>query len=204
MDKIMDNIMPSYSFSHQFYQHWTDTPSSVREAIVEELSDIIDLLHPNTALAEFRFTQPDLDAHIDSLYAEYYAYLAQQEQTPVAPVSPEAPTESPATPTIDMTATDTTATPESDAATDTPIAATTKDAEPATTALNQVDAAQTEHDAETQDPINSAFADALVQELGTHIDDYLSEQMAQISEDLKSWLRDEIGRQLRNMTPKES
>ena len=36
----------------------------------------------------------------------------------------------------------------------------------------------------------------LIHELGMHIDDYLSDQMTQLSEDLKSWLREEISRQL--------
>ena len=33
-------------------------------------------------------------------------------------------------------------------------------------------------------------------QMTTRIDDYLSEQMTQLSEDLKSWLRDEISHQL--------
>jgi|GEM_PF-3824580 len=186
MDKIMDNIMPGYSFSHQFYRHWTDTPNRVREAIVDELSDIIDLLHPNTALAEFRFTQPDLDAHIDSLYAEHYAELTKAQQAPITQAKQEAQTVS------------------------APVTSEIIEVKPVHTEARTEsadDAAKT-YSTDTPDttddnaPINTAFADALVQELGTHIDDYLSDQMAQISEDLKSWLRDEIGRQLSNLSPK--
>lgn len=183
MDKIMDNIMPGYSFSHQFYRHWTHTPTSVREAIVDELSDIIDLLHPNTALAEFRFTQPDLDAHIDSLYTEHYAELAKAQQTQATQTKQEAQT---ASAPVSPEATASTEGLPAETRTD---VATTERTETASTVDNSA-------------PINTAFADALVQELGTHIDDYLSDQMAQISEDLKSWLRDEIGRQLSNLSPK--
>ena len=192
MDKIMDNIMPGYSFSHQFYRHWTHTPTSVREAIVDELSDIIDLLHPNTALAEFRFTQPDLDAHIDSLYAEHYAELAKAQQTQINPAKQEAQTTPPAQTVSAPVSPEAIEPTEVGLPTETRTdAATTECTDTASTVDNSA-------------PINTAFADALVQELGTHIDDYLSDQMAQISEDLKSWLRDEIGRQLSNLSPKNS
>ena len=39
-------------------------------------------------------------------------------------------------------------------------------------------------------------AESLIVELESRIDDYLSEQMAQLSEDLKSWLRSEVKRHL--------
>ncbi|MBO1530723.1 hypothetical protein J3492_05790 [Psychrobacter sp. F1192] len=46
----------------------------------------------------------------------------------------------------------------------------------------------------------TADHESLIHELGVHIDDYLSEQMMQLSEDLKSWLRAEVSRQLANGT----
>ncbi|GAA0322401.1 hypothetical protein [Psychrobacter aestuarii] len=196
----MDNIMPSYSFSHQFYQHWTDTPSSIRAAIVDELSDIIDLLHPETALAEFRFTQPDLDAHIDSLYDEHYTQVAQA-QAEQARLEKEEQTR------LEAQQAQVAAPVASPAATVDPIAdEDTSEAMPVVDTDEQsvTDTQQAATDAGDAAAINSAFGEALIQELGTHIDDYLSEQMAQISEDLKSWLRDEIGRQLSNMTPKDA
>jgi hypothetical protein len=36
----------------------------------------------------------------------------------------------------------------------------------------------------------------MIHELEVHIDDYLTEQMMQLSETLKSWLRAEVTRQL--------
>ena len=54
-------------------------------------------------------------------------------------------------------------------------------------------------------PTNTVLSDdheGLIHELGVHVDDYLSEQMMQMSEDLKSWLRDEISRQLAGMAEK--
>ena len=63
--------MSSYSFSHQFYQHWTDAPEPVRAAIVQELTDITDLLQTQTAFEKFVFSIHDLDAHLDDLYCAY-------------------------------------------------------------------------------------------------------------------------------------
>ncbi|MBP2279871.1 E3 ubiquitin-protein ligase DOA10 [Psychrobacter sp. PL15] len=42
----------------------------------------------------------------------------------------------------------------------------------------------------------SAAHESLIHELEIHVDDYLSEQMAQMSENLKSWLRAEVTQQL--------
>lgn len=42
----------------------------------------------------------------------------------------------------------------------------------------------------------SAAHESLIHELEVHVDDYLSEQMAQMSENLKSWLRAEVSQQL--------
>lgn len=44
--------------------------------------------------------------------------------------------------------------------------------------------------------IQAESAEDLILALENRIDDYLSEQMAQLSEDLKSWLRDEVKRHL--------
>lgn len=64
----MDNIMSSYSFSPQFYQHWTQAPESIRAAIVQELTDITTLLQTETPFESFTFSTHDLDTHIDDLY----------------------------------------------------------------------------------------------------------------------------------------
>lgn len=51
-------------------------------------------------------------------------------------------------------------------------------------------------DALAKAPILNQDNETLIHELGRHIDDYVSDQMAQLSEDLKSWLRAEISRKL--------
>lgn len=61
--------MSGFSFSHQFQQRWLNAPSTVRQAIKDELQDIISLLHADTQLTEHRFKVADLGIHIDHLYA---------------------------------------------------------------------------------------------------------------------------------------
>ena len=62
--------MSGYTFSHQFYQRWIKAPDSVRSAIVQELKDIMTLLTTDTAVADFAFTQPNLDDYLDTLYIQ--------------------------------------------------------------------------------------------------------------------------------------
>ena len=45
-------------------------PDQVRGSIVQELKDIMTLLRTETTVSEFAFTQPDLDAHLDEIYAQ--------------------------------------------------------------------------------------------------------------------------------------
>ncbi|WP_169393316.1 MULTISPECIES: hypothetical protein [Psychrobacter] len=63
--------MSSYSFSHQFYQRWTQTPEFIRSAIVQELADIATLLQFDTELQSHQFTVDDLDAHLNTLYQKH-------------------------------------------------------------------------------------------------------------------------------------
>ena len=72
----MEETMSSYSFSHQFYQHWTQAPETVRTAIVQELIDITDLLQTDTPFEKFVFSIHDLDAHLDDLYCAHEAKQA--------------------------------------------------------------------------------------------------------------------------------
>lgn len=58
-------------------------------------------------------------------------------------------------------------------------------------------------DLSLKDPALSAAHEDLIHELEVHVEDYLSEQMMQMSEDLKSWLRSEVGRQLSELTKKD-
>lgn len=78
--------MSSYTFSYQFYQHWTHTPEPVRTAIIQELTDITDLLQTDTPFESFIFSTHDLDAHLDALYHAHELQLEhelQQEEEPV-------------------------------------------------------------------------------------------------------------------------
>lgn len=62
------NFMTTFTFSQQFNQRWSDSPTTVRQAITQELEDIITLLQPDTKLDEFAFTNDELASHIDALY----------------------------------------------------------------------------------------------------------------------------------------
>ena len=68
--------MSSYSFSHQFYQHWTCAPDPVRASIIQELTDIATLLQHDTPFETFVFSTHDLDAHLDTLYENHEAEQA--------------------------------------------------------------------------------------------------------------------------------
>ena len=72
----MEDTMSSYSFSHQFYQHWTCAPETVRAAITQELKDITTLLQAETVFESFEFNTHDLDAYVDELYNNYNAEQA--------------------------------------------------------------------------------------------------------------------------------
>ncbi|MGE6362116.1 hypothetical protein [Psychrobacter glacincola] len=72
----MDDTMSSYSFSHQFYQHWTCAPEPIRAAITQELKDITTLLQNDTPFESFVFNTHDLDTHIDELYENHEAEQA--------------------------------------------------------------------------------------------------------------------------------
>lgn len=75
--------MSGYTFSHQFPQRWLQAPDSVRGAIVQELKDIMTLLRTDTAVTDFAFTHPDLNAYLDEQYvqdAQQQQLAAEQEQ----------------------------------------------------------------------------------------------------------------------------
>ena len=272
----MEHIMSSYSFSHQFYQHWTHAPKLVRAAIVQELTDINTLLQPDTELADFSFSEPDLDAHIEALYSTYNTELAaakaiadaqkladeqrlaeesekedkRKAEEEKAQEAKDQKKEDAAAIEIqgNQAASDANASndseikngsdddsqaltqsheaaPEqepdaivnaasSDDMTDDPteLVAKTIQSKPSKGQVNsnkdKVLSALQQHastdtvkptpitDTLVNAPILSQDNETLIHELGMHIDDYLSDQMAQLSEDLKSWLRAEISRKL--------
>lgn len=78
--------MSGFSFSAQFNQRWLQTPITVRAAIFQELDDIITLLHPDTILADFEFSQSDLNTYIEELYVQD---TKQKIRASMAAVMPE-------------------------------------------------------------------------------------------------------------------
>ena len=231
----MEPIMSSYSFSHQFYQHWTLAPETVRAAIVQELTDINTLLQPDTAFDNFIFSEHDLDAHLDTLYNDHEIeqaaakkladeqaqQAAEQQRLEKEKAEAEAEAEAEKTKLInDQKAEIHIETAEQDnVENNSSVAAKTPD-DKTTIQRNNVNSNKdkvisalqinsipdtVKQDAATPDaainiPLNvpklSQANEDLIHSLAMHIDDYLSEQMTQLSEDLKSWLREEISHQL--------
>ncbi|WP_367105519.1 hypothetical protein [uncultured Psychrobacter sp.] len=237
--------MSSYSFSHQFYQRWTQAPEPVRAAIVQELTDITTLLQTDTPFEEFVFSTHDLDAHLDDLYAAYQKQQAaakeiadkqaalriaaekqQAEEKLAAEKEARAKAEAQRQEEKAQQEKETAAQKERDSISDT-VAETTDaaniDSKADDDSKNQVDdsarattdtadrASETTIvkpkkgaaiDLSLKDPVVNAAHEDLIHELEMHVDDYLSEQMMQISEDLKSWLRAEVSRQLNESAAK--
>ena len=254
----MEDTMSSYSFSHQFYQHWTCAPEPVRAAITQELKDITTLLQSDTSFEDFTFNTHDLDAHVDELYDNYNAEQAiakaitdKQEQEDAAAAKQkledeqkqkeaeeatrkeqekneqaalEKDNDKELATNNDVVKVDTDkvvadSAVTDDLVTDNSSAKTEKDASEAkNTESNTNDnknadnktisgQAHTLSDNHIKDINNKASAainlvlkdaklDAthqqLIRELETQVDDYLSEQMMLMSENLKSWLRAEV------------
>ena len=268
----MEPHMSSYSFSHQFYNHWTNAPKLIRAAIVQELMDINTLLQPDTELTHFSFSELDLDAHIEALYSTHYRELSAaqaiadeqqradeqrlkeekaeaeaeaeaeenrkaeakkmqeaeviaadiQDNSKTASVSTTDHTMSDSSPEQEQEPQVTANTTVSDHLNDhdapkNKVAENTSQSSPSKGQVNsnkdKVLSALQQHaststvkptpitDTFTKAPILNQDHEALIYELGQHIDDYLSEQMAQLSEDLKSWLRSEISRKLSEQAP---
>lgn len=219
--------MSSYSFSHQFYQHWTGAPEPVRAAIVQELTDITDLLQTETEFESFVFSAHDLDAHLDDLY---YIYDLQQaavqrqadeqaaeqqkleEQKQLEELDndakekqrQQAEQQQAERQQIEALAYSENTVKNTDIKEDDYKQSNSEDMQnkKATTITNPVNAVA--NNVNTGSAINltlkatklNAEHEQLVSELESHIDDYLTEQMLQMSENLKSWLRAEVSRQL--------
>ena len=232
----MEPIMSSYSFSHQFYQHWTLAPEAVRAAIVQELTDINTLLQPDTAFENFTFSEHDLDAHLDTLYNDHEIEQAtakkiadeqaqqaaeQQRLEEEEERKEQAEAEAEKAKTLNAqkaeihieTAEQDNVENNSSVAAKTPDDKTTnqrnnvnsnKDKVISALKINSipdtVKQGAAKPDAAINIPVNvpklNQANEDLIHSLGMHIDDYLSEQMTQLSEDLKSWLREEISHQL--------
>ncbi|MGM8872465.1 hypothetical protein ACS8E3_12345 [Psychrobacter sp. 2Y5] len=245
--------MSSYSFSHEFYQHWTGAPQSVRAAIVQELKDITALLQSDTSFEQFVFSNHDLDAHLDDLYGahekqqaaakaladEQAALQAEAEQQRLEAERLEAErleterlaqvkaqAEKQATKEKARAEAENeqrqkeqnhqgpSANEEEQSSDDThnKKADTERNAELGTATDKKTTTAYDEHlikaidakasyaassiDLSLKDTKLSTADQQMIHELEVHIDDYVTEQMMQLSETLKSWLRAEVTRQL--------
>ena len=239
--------MSSYSFSHQFYQHWTSAPQAVRAAIVQELTDITTLLQTNTPFEEFAFSNHDLDAHLDELYVTHdkqqavakeladkqaalrveaekqrleeerleeekqqterikleekleEKLLAEDANKPIGKdkISKEqiASEEDLAiinSQNVDNILEQTVA----DISAELDDSLTSKNAVAVNDNVAAITNAKDSISLSSKAMTLSADNEQIVQELEVHIDDYLMEQMMQMSENLKSWLRAEVSRQL--------
>lgn len=217
----MEDTMSSYSFSHQFYQRWTRAPETVRSAIVQELTDITTLLQTQTPFEEFVFTTHDLDAHLDELYDTYASEQAsaqkiaekqaqqraeaEQQRLAEEKLAAQKETDEKRKLAQEKLAQEKQQEEEQEEQKQKEAKESSTESlpnnEPQSTIIKPKKGAAI--DLSPTDPKLSAAHADLISELEMHIDDYLTEQMMQISEDLKSWLRAEMGRQLIEIAKKE-
>ena len=191
--------MSQLSFSHQFSKHWQQAPEAVRRAIVQELEDIVTLLNPDTELATFNFRHADLNDEIEQIYAELQDQEDESENEDMAKSAVDdgtnqalkikANSDAPVINSENAISTESSLpTPNTvivagiDDVSDTDFEAS-KNAE--------ADSLTDRLGSESQS-IKEAINEDMLAELERKIDDYLSEQMAIMSEDLKAWLREEI------------
>lgn len=213
--------MSSYSFSHQFYQHWTGAPKPVRAAIVQELTDITDLLQTEIPFEKFVFTTHDLDAHLDDLYCVYNLQqvaaqrqadeqaaeqqkLEEQRQLEALENEAKEKQQQAERQQIEALAHSESAIENTDTKNKDHKQPNSKDIsnKKATTTATAIKAVadnlniKSAIDLKLKSTSLNAEHEALFSELEGQIDDYLTEQMLQMSENLKSWLRAEVSRQL--------
>ncbi len=222
--------MSSYSFSNQFYQHWTCAPDPVRAAIVQELTDITSLLQTDTSFESFVFSTHDLDSHLDDLYttheqqqaaakeaaekaqqvaeeqqleeqkqlAEEVANKAKEDQRLRAEAEQKKVEAAQAKALLETENVDSDATEREGS-----VHSTNEDSQSkknkATSPISAI-ADNVNKDTGIDLTLNSSELsdthEKMITELQIHIDDYLTEQMLQMSENLKSWLRAEVSQQL--------
>lgn len=70
----------SFTPSDKFEQRWLDSPVAMKQAIMDELSDIITLLKDDTKIADFAFSSPDLAAKLSHLQAAHLDTLKKLAQ----------------------------------------------------------------------------------------------------------------------------
>lgn len=59
--------MPTSAYRSDFYQRWHSTPTAIKQALYQELEDIIGLLQSDSNAKSYSFTYPDFDATIEVL-----------------------------------------------------------------------------------------------------------------------------------------
>lgn len=219
--------MAQVAFSHQFSHRWINAPQAVKEALIQEFEDIMQLLEEDTDLETFEFTVPDLHAHIDAINAEVAAekevarleaerleaerieverlelekmeaerLLLEQELSQPYPQGVE-----------DLEDNEVIGVEEdsNEVTLNEPVTPATESQEPDVSNEQPPENLITELDTSITAPapftFNSSRSNAeldadFVKELESRIDDYLSEQLANMSEDLKSWLREQVANRL--------
>ncbi|MCC3345937.1 hypothetical protein [Psychrobacter sanguinis] len=236
--------MAQVAFSHQFSHRWINAPQAVKEALIQEFEDIMQLLEEDTDLETFEFTVPDLHAHIDAINAEvarleaerleaerieaerlelekmeaerllleqkaaeqqrifdteeanHLASLDEQDQAVPYPQGVE---------NLEDTEVIGVEEDSNEATLSDHVTPTTESQEPGVSNEQPTENPITELDAVINAPApftfdssrsNAELDEDFVKELESRIDDYLSEQLANMSEDLKSWLREQVANRL--------
>ncbi len=240
--------MAQVAFSHQFSHRWSNAPQAVKDALLQEFEDIMQLLDADTDLESFEFTVPDLHAHIDAINAEIAAKTEadrleaerleaerleaervefealeaerllndEQHTEQQALDQPQAPAEEPVdleqqvmqVADADLVEDSIKVEVDTEATTD-----TAKDTENSDTQVSDTSTDTSESqpaavvvpETEISAPASFAFDNTapkaeldadFIKELENRIDDYLSEQLANMSEDLRSWLREQVANRL--------
>lgn len=217
--------MSNYSFSQQFYKRWTCAPDPVRTAIIQELTDITTLLQTEQPFESFTFKTHDLDAHIDELYENHHAELAiekaiadkqtqevaqqrlqedelqAEKAKPVESTEDENDKEQLTKPTNNEQSAD--VEQHDPSHTESQVEDSQLDKQEVTAAndgqiksINDKSNLVAAIDLSLKEADLSTEHQDLIRELEVQIDDYLSEQMMQMSENLKSWLRSEVAQRL--------
>ena len=195
--------MSQLSFSHQFSKHWQQAPDAVRRAIVQELEDIVTLLNPDTELATFNFRHADLNDEIEQIYAELQDKEDESENEDMAESAVDDGTNQALkikansdAPVIDS---ENAISTESSLPTPMPTSNTVIEADSDDVSDTDFEASKnaeadslTDRLGSESQSIKEGINEDMLAELERKIDDYLSEQMAIMSEDLKAWLREEI------------
>lgn len=69
--------MSAFQPSENFEARWLDSPIAMKQAIHDELDDIMLLLQESTKVNDFKFTTPDLHAKLEHLQIAHLDTLKQ-------------------------------------------------------------------------------------------------------------------------------